>query len=169
MLDKFIYLRPIIYKDYKNIYNWRKNPKIWKYTNFTWKKNMTLDLEKFFLKRSIQNRKNLKMAIIYFRQNKNIHIGNVQITNIVNDQAVFHIFIGDPKFWNRGIGYIATKLFIQILELNTKIRKLKLYVHKKNLPAIKLYKKIGFILKKYKLIRGSNLKKKNNFLEMIYH
>ena len=47
-----------------NIYNWRKNPKIWKYTNFTWKKNMTLDLEKFFLKRSIQNRKNLKMAII---------------------------------------------------------------------------------------------------------
>ena len=169
MLDKFIYLRPITYADCKNIYNWRKNPKIWKHTNFTWNKNITLKLEKLFLKKSIQNEKNLKMAIIYFCKNKNIHIGNVQITNIVKDQAVFHIFIGNIKFWKRGYGYIATKLFIQILEQNTKIRKLKLYVHKKNLPAIKLYKRIGFILTKSKLINESNLKNENNFLEMTYH
>jgi len=146
-----------------------KNPKIWKYTNFTWKENITINQEKLFLKKSIQNGKNLKMAIIYFCQNKNIHIGNVQITNIVNDQAVFHIFIGDIKFWKRGFGYIATKLFIKILDQNTKIRKLKLYVHKKNLPAIKLYKKIGFTLKKTKLNKSSNLKNQNNFLEMTYH
>ena len=72
------------------------------------------------------------------------YIGNVQLTDIIDNKAQFHIFIGEKGFWNKGIGTEATLLMIKYGFENLKLHKIYLLVNKSNVPAIKSYEKCGF-------------------------
>ena len=74
------------------------------------------------------------------------YIGNVQLTKITDQNAEFHIFIGEKNMHGKGIGTQATKLILNYAFYNLNLKTIYLTVNKKNHNAIKAYKKCGFYI-----------------------
>lgn len=139
-----IYLRKLEEKDALTSYKWRNNPEIWKYTGNRPDKEITPEIELEWIRNVLKKQNEYRCAICLLENDE--YIGNVQLTNIENGSAEFHIFIGETKYWSKGIGTQATKMMIKIGFEELKLKEIYLYVDKKNIPAIKAYLNCGFII-----------------------
>ena len=132
-------IRPLKIDDAKISYKWRNNPIVWKYTGSKPDKFITEKIETEWLSEVLQRRNEKRYAIIV----DNIYVGNTQLLNITENDAVFHIFIGNTNYWGKGVGNIALQLVIEQAK-KIKLKKIKLEVNKNNIPAYTIYKKNGF-------------------------
>ena len=62
-----------------------------------------------------------------------------------NRNAEFGIFIGDRSYWNKGYGTEVVKLILQHGFSTLNLHRIYLTVFADNLPAIRVYEKIGFV------------------------
>lgn len=139
-----IYLRPLQVTDALTSFKWRNNPAIWKHTGSQPNILITKELETEWLEETLlrENEKRYAICIVKTKE----YIGNIQLTNIANGLAEFHIFIGETKYWGIGIGNKATKLMLDIGIKELKLKEIYLSVSKKNVAALRLYLKIGFMV-----------------------
>ncbi len=137
-----IYLRPLKLADASISYKWRNNPEIWKFTRFSPAKPITKPIEEEWLKNVLRNKNEARFAICL--QENGRYLGNVQITDIQNNNGEFHLFIGDASFWGKGIGQEATSLMLDYGFKVLRLDFIRLDVHQENLTALAIYKKIGF-------------------------
>ena len=91
---------------------------------------------------SLEKTNEKRFAICILKTNQ--YIGNIQLTDITETDAQFHIFIGETEFWNQGIGTKATNLLIEYGINTLGLSSIYLYVNSNNKPAIKSYLKNGF-------------------------
>lgn len=152
---KDIYIRPLEEKDAYVSVNWRNNPEIWKFTGSKPNKVVTIDMELSWIKNIVTRTNEKRFAICLLENNQ--YIGNVQLTDITDADAQFHIFIGEPDFWNRGIGTKATKLILEYGFNKLKLSSIYLHVKGSNKSAIKAYQNSGF----------KNVHLKDDFIKMI--
>ena len=141
-----LHLRPLKEEDALISYQWRNNPEIWKHTGTKPDRYITPDIEHEWIVRVLNNKKEKRLAICI--SDTNTYIGNVYLTDITSTDAEFHIFIGDTKYWNLGLGISATLLTIDYGFNKLKLNLIYLYVNKNHLKAISVYKKAGFIISK---------------------
>lgn len=75
-----------------------------------------------------------------------VDIGTTFIKNIdyQKKEGEFGIFIGDKRFRGGGHSYPAAKLIVEIAFRVLNLKRIYLYVVADNIPALKIYKKIGF-------------------------
>ena len=73
-----------------------------------------------------------------------VYVGNVYLTNIKDDTAEYHIFIGDKDYWGQGIAGKATKLIIDFGKDELGLKAVYLSVNKSNVAAVHLYEKFNF-------------------------
>lgn len=137
-----IYIRPLEEKDAYISVLWRNNPEIWKYTLSKPDREITIDIELCWIKTVLKRTNEKRFAICISSNNQ--YIGNVQLTNITDTDAKFHIFIGESEFWNQGIGTKATALMIEYGIHMLGLSSIYLRVNKNNQPAVKSYLKNGF-------------------------
>lgn len=135
-----IKIRPLQESDALISYQWRNNPVIWKYTGSRPNQTITKEIETEWIRNVLARLNEKRFAIVADGR----YIGNTYLTEIHNDQAEFHIFIGEQDYWGKGI---ATLVLDKIINFSKAIQlsKLTLEVHQDNLPAQKLYQKAGFI------------------------
>jgi len=124
-------------KEKKMILSWRnnKNIKIWMYDN--------LDIK---LQHHIEFIKSLKMIKdkrYFLVKIKNIYIGVINFTYIdyINKECQFGLY-ANPKL--KGVGKILLNIIIDYAFKNLDMTTLKAEVFRKNIKAIKLYKKFHF-------------------------
>lgn len=141
-MSQLIYLRPLRIKDAQISYKWRNNPLIWTYTNFVPSEHITSQIEKKWL-RDVLSRKHDKRFAICVNETDE-YIGNVQLRNIDKGIAEFEIFIGENKYWGKGVGHEATKQILQIAFVELKLATVFLNVHPDNITAIRCYSRSGF-------------------------
>ena len=74
-------------------------------------------------------------------------IGTVKLEpiNLENKTAWVGILIGDPKNHGKGYGFEALDILCEFCNSILKVNKIFLGVSPDNIPAIKLYKKFGFL------------------------
>ena len=137
-----IYLRPLELKDADVSYKWRNDPEIWSYTKFVLKDPITVDIEKQWLSNKLKAANEKRFAICV--KNTNEYIGNIQLLDIENETAEFHIFIGEKKYWGKGIGYSASLMLLKYAFYNLNLKHVFLEVHAENLAAYSIYQKVGF-------------------------
>ena len=140
-----IYIRPLELDDAKISYKWRNQDIIWQFTGARPDREITLSMEREWIKSVLNKRGEKRFAICM--SNTHEYIGNVQLTNIKNGQAEFHIFIGNTAYWGLGFGELATKQLLKIGIDELKLKEIYLLVNKDNIGAIKVYTKTGFIIK----------------------
>lgn len=95
---------------------------------------------------TIQKTETLFWAIHIKSNNK--HIGNIKIDpiNYKHRYAEYGIMMGDKTEWGKGYAKEASELVIDYCFKNPlNLRKINLGVQSKNLSALELYKKLGFI------------------------
>ncbi len=128
-------------------YKWRNDPKVWKNTlginKYLKFKKITYQDELQWFKKTKKDKGRKNLSIL--ADGKKL-IGYIYFTNIKKSYAQFHIVIGNKNFWNKGLGYRATILSLNFARYNYDLKNIYLFVKKNNIPALKIYKKIGFRL-----------------------
>jgi diamine N-acetyltransferase len=140
-----IAIRPLKISDASISWKWRNDPHIWKLTGRKWNNKVTKQMEEQWLEMVLLNKNEKRFAICVNKNKK--YVGNVQLTDIKNSKAQFHIFIGEKSYWGKGIATKATKLILDYGFDMLKLNEVYLYVKKDNLAAINAYKKCGFTIK----------------------
>ncbi|MCK5116109.1 MAG: GNAT family N-acetyltransferase [Candidatus Aegiribacteria sp.] len=125
-------------------WKWRNNPLIWKFTGSKPDTLITEDIETSWIRRVIQEDNSARYAIIVTDGETDTYVGNVQLTNITDKQAQYHIFIGDTDYWGKGVAYKATSQLLDFGFQHLKLNRIWLEVNKANRPAVQLYVKCGF-------------------------
>ena len=137
-----IAIRPLVLDDAKTSWKWRNDPLIWKYTESKPNRTITIEMETEWLRNVLEKRNETRFAICINEEMN--YIGNVQLTDITNDDAQFHIFIGERQFIGMGIGTCATQLIIEYAFNILNLKNIYLYVNSNNINAIKSYEKCAF-------------------------
>lgn len=152
-----VYLRSLKLVDAKTSYLWRNNPLIWQFTRFKPVKPISESMETEWLKKALSNTKEYRFAICL--KSNSQYLGNVHLIDVRSKSAEFHLFIGEPSFWGKGIGRQATALILNYGFTYLGLDSIRLDVHKDNYPAIALYKKLGFFVNSVE----------NDFIQMHIH
>lgn len=99
-------------------------------------------------------------TLVWFKNNKNRTdrmdftityngepVGLIGLLNIdqKNKKAEYYICIGNEKYKGKGIAYTASKLLIDTVCNELNLNKIYLYTEIGNIPAQKLFEKIGFV------------------------
>ncbi|KQS95215.1 GNAT family N-acetyltransferase [Chryseobacterium sp. Leaf394] len=136
-----ILIRPLIEEDAETSYLWRNDSEIWKYTGKRPMHKVTPEIELDWIKKILSEKSSKRFAILC----DNKYVGNVQLTDITDTNAQFHIFIGDKNYWNKGIASLATYKILHYAKYTLKLEEIYLLVNSDNLSAIKSYKKNNFV------------------------
>jgi diamine N-acetyltransferase len=137
-----VYIRPLNLDDAKISFKWRNNPLIWKYTKFKISETITESIETAWLKQVLNNSDEHRFAICLKENGR--YLGNIQLIDVKDRSAQYHIFIGEASFWGLGIANEATKLILGYGFVNLGLDLISLEVHKENLIAQSVYKRMGF-------------------------
>jgi RimJ/RimL family protein N-acetyltransferase len=102
------------------------------------------DLENYL--RSAEKDNALLFWAIHVKANAK-HIGNIKIDpiNRYHGYGEYGIMMGDKSEWGKGYASEATKTVIEYCFKQEGLRKIVLGVVEDNLPAVNLYKKLGFV------------------------
>jgi diamine N-acetyltransferase len=137
-----IYIRPLEEKDANTSYKWRNNQKIWVYTGLRTDREITPEIELEWI-RGVLKRGNEKRYAICIKATDE-YIGNVHFSDIAENKAQLHLFIGLPEYWNKGI---ATYALGQMVEIGFNVMGLKEiygYIDIKNNASLRAVEKLGF-------------------------
>lgn len=133
-------IRPLKIEDAYTSVIWRNDPCVFRYTGNTYKKEIFIENELDWIKKVIKNQDEYRCAIIA----DNTYVGNIYLTNITTEKALYHIFIGDKRFWGKGVAKKASLLLLDYAFNSLYLKKIILKVKKENERAYNLYQNLGF-------------------------
>ena len=133
-------IRPLTVKDAYTSVKWRNMSEIWKYTKFKADKEITIQDELTWIRKVTNDPSGRRFAILA----DGTYIGNIYLTDIHNNTAEYHIFIGEKTYWGKGIATQASKLILKYAKNTLRLKEVYLNVMKKNTSAYLVYKKLGF-------------------------
>lgn len=148
--------------DYQLMTKWFSDPRVYE---FVYGKPKNLKWVKKKYSPRIKKEENVNACFIEF---KNQPIGYIQYFNIKkyekdyemeNTQDVWAIdmWIGEPEFWEKGIGTKSLKLVVDYVFKKEKAKKIIIDPHTDNPRAIHVYEKAGF--KKIKILKEHEMYK----------
>lgn len=137
-----IFLRPLVIADAMTSFKWRNNPEVWKFTPFRPSAPITAEIETKWLRDVLLKEDQKRFAICLSTTKR--YIGNVQLINIADGAAEFHIFIAERDCWGMGIGSQATALILEYAFNTLHLDKILLDVNPENSGAVAIYRKLGF-------------------------
>jgi len=135
-----VLIRPLIIEDAAISYKWRNDPEVWRFTGSRPNQEVTYDIEKQWIEKVIKDETCRRFAIIADEQ----YIGNIQLTNIKDGEASYHIFIGEKNWWGKGVSHLATYQILYFAKEVLGLKKIYLSVQKENIAALKSYQRSSF-------------------------
>jgi RimJ/RimL family protein N-acetyltransferase len=138
-----IYIRPLEVKDAQVSCKWRNNPRIWRFTGSKPDKYITPEIETEWVGEVLKRPNEKRFAICLATDAR--YIGNIFFTDIKEDEAQMHIFIGDMEYWGKKRAYDAICLIFDYGFQELKLETIYTQINPKNLAAILLGKSVGFV------------------------
>ena len=139
---KVVFLRYIQLGDVNDVYlSWLNDDKVMKGIVSS---GYDLTNLKSYVKDKIANKNTHFFAII--TKSNNLHIGNIKLDfhDSKSNLSELGILIGNKNYWGKGIAKEACNLVVDFGFRKLNLRKIFLAVFENNIPAIKLYKSLGF-------------------------
>lgn len=139
-----IYLRELSQQDLANTWRWRQDPSLveWLGEPFRF---INPETEQAWFESYLQQRERaVRLAICLKADHR--HIGNLNLTQIhpVHRMAEFSLLIGEADCRGKGLGRMAAALGIAHAFEDLNLHRLELRVRPDNLPALKIYRALGF-------------------------
>ena len=155
-MSNSVYIRPLRVEDALISYEWRNNPRIWKHTGSRPDKHITPEIEVEWIKEVLQRTNEKRYAICKISDDQ--YIGNVFLTDIADDEAQIHIFLGDIRFWGNSNASEAIHLLQDLAFTELGIQTIHATIRENNNASVALAKRSGFVL---------NGKLKDDLLDLI--
>ena len=137
-----IILRPLLPDDAKVSWRWRNDADVWKYTFNRPDRLITEKMEKEWIMKVLNDENRCNFAICV--KETRLYIGNAYLNAINGESASFGIFIGEKKYWGKGIGTEVTRQVLEYAFKKLHLKRVKLGVKADNVAGIKAYMKAGF-------------------------
>jgi RimJ/RimL family protein N-acetyltransferase len=135
-----VYLRPLVIEDAQISYQWRNNPKIWRFTGSRPNRHITAEMETAWLVSVLQRENEKRFAICLCEDDR--YIGNIYITDISREPQI-HIFIGDIQFWGKNRALEAGWQALHYAFYNLQLDSIFMEMHANN-PGMGRVIKIGW-------------------------
>jgi RimJ/RimL family protein N-acetyltransferase len=102
------------------------------------------DLESYLKSRN-EGSGHIWLAIVDKAANR--HVGNIELAGIdwVHGKATYSIIVGDESAQGKGFGFEASVMLLRHAFGKLNLHRVELGVHENNIPAVKLYRKLGFV------------------------
>lgn len=152
-----ISIRPMKASDFDLVAKWLSDPRVFEFIHGK-PKDLTWVKKKYGPR--IAKKEKINSNIIEY---KNKPVGYIQYFDIkpyekdyemenANDIWAIDLWIGEPNFWDKGIGSKALKLIMEHIFKDKKAKKIIIDPHIDNSRAIHVYEKVGF--KKVKILKA---------------
>lgn len=135
-----VLIRPLEIEDASVSYKWRNDPEVWNFTGSRPDREITHEIELEWINKVLKDNTTKRFAILV----DETYIGNIQLTDIHEQSAEYHIFIGDKSFWGKGISTLATYEILHYAKEELCLQNVYLSVRADNIHAIKSYIKSSF-------------------------
>ncbi len=145
LVGERIILRPVTRSDLDGPYlRWINCQESDVYTEHAQFPHSHEDLERY-LESKLAGRDHIWLAIV--EKATGCHIGNIEVSGIdwVHRKGTYSILIGEPSAQGKGYGAEASLLLLRHVFGKLNLNRIELGVHEDNLPARKLYCKLGFV------------------------
>lgn len=136
-----VWIRPLQRSDAHTSVAWRNDPEVFKFTARRFPDKIFLKDELNWIDSVLKRDDQCRRAIMLDRN----YIGNVYLTDIKEDCAEVHIFIGERDFWNKGIGTKAILLILAEGHRRLGINRVFAKVNPENTASLKMFASAGFI------------------------
>ncbi|MDD5450222.1 MAG: GNAT family protein [Candidatus Omnitrophica bacterium] len=141
---KDLYLRGIEKKDLEKIVNWINDPEVTHYL-FMGDRPAHLELLQEQWEKEIRNPNEVSFAIVEKKADKMIGWCGLYTINWISRAAEYRIFIGDKKYWNKGVGTETAGLLLRYGFEKLNLNKVYLGVNAAHKGAVTSYEKAGFV------------------------
>lgn len=142
MEERSYFLRGLNFKDKEYLLNWNRDEEIRRLTGALYSVS-EIEHEEWFKNKSISKTEKM-WCIVDFNSKEPIGVVGLKNFDYISRNSELYIYIGEKKFWGKGIGSKVTSQVLQIAFENLNLHKVYLSVFSYNLRAIKMYEKIGF-------------------------
>jgi RimJ/RimL family protein N-acetyltransferase len=142
-MEYSVFIRPLAIEDALVSYQWRNNPKIWRFTGSKPDKHITPEMETSWLTEVLKRKNEARFAICL--QDSGEYIGNIHLGNIANGTAELHIFIGDVKHWGKDRAFEAISLLLEFGFHELKLDAVHIDVVKNHHASHSIGKRAGFV------------------------
>ena len=137
-----IIIRKIKPEDAEISWKWRNDPELWKYTDRSHTNYITKEIEQTWIEQILMQDDRELFAICIGKEQK--YIGNARLCIGENNEATYHIFIGNKEYWKKGIAFDVTLLIVEYAQKELKLKKIIAKIHQNNQASIKFLTKAGF-------------------------
>lgn len=143
LIGSQIYLRPVELEDLPFIVQGENAPQV-RETLFLFWPSYRLSTEERLLQQ-IKSKESIVLTIV-IKDSEQV-IGQTAFFRLdwVSRAAVFYLALLDPASWGKGYGTEVTRLMVDYAFATLNLNRIQLHVCAENLPAIKIYQKVGFI------------------------
>ena len=141
-----INIRNHLQKDIPYRVKWLNNPKVKKFIGDRISQTTTLKKQKKWF--SEYKKDKLEKFFTISDNSKPIGFMGLSAINRFTKDAALFVAIGEDKYRDKGIGKKAMKWLIDYGFKKLKLNRIYLEVTKENIPAVKLYKSLGFGIEK---------------------
>lgn len=141
-MNPSVYIRPLAVQDALISYQWRNNPRIWRFTGSRPDKYITPEMETAWLYDVLQRANERRFAICLQGDNK--YIGNIFLTDIQDNEAQMHVFIGEMEYWGKKRAYESICMIFDYGFNELMLDMIYVQINSKNAAAIVLGKLAGF-------------------------
>ncbi|MDC3091476.1 GNAT family N-acetyltransferase [Rickettsiales bacterium] len=148
-VDEDIFLRVLKLDDVAEPYvEWLNDYEVTKFTEQKYFKH-TLKSTKNFVSQKYDSENDLLFGIFF----DDTHIGNIKLGPIKFDHmsAEVSYFIGEKRFWGRGIASKCIKTIIQLAVTELGLKKINAGYYENNIVSAKVLKKCGFVVEGIKI------------------
>ena len=130
----------------KQFYKWINDQEVIKYSLSRFSKMKTKREIDIWYQKLLEDSKSINLGI-YLKDTKEL-IGYAGISGIsdTNKSGEYFIFIGEKRFWGKGIGTEVTRKVVSYGFQNTDLHRIMLTVSEPNIGGIKAYEKAGFVI-----------------------
>jgi len=141
LMSNQVYIRPLQVTDALVSYQWRNDPKIWRFTGSRPSCYITPEMETAWITTVLQRENEKRFAICLCGNDQ--YIGNVFFTDIKNGECQGHIFIGEVKYWGGLRAYEGGWLALEYMFINVGLELVYMEMHKNN-PGMGGIKRMGW-------------------------
>ena len=142
IIGKKVVLRPIELEDAKFLCKGENDPIVRDALFLALPVNLTIEQEK--IEHYIKSKEAIVLTIVEIETNKPVGQTAFFRIDYISRAAIFYLAILDPIYWSRGLGTEATQLMVDYAFKTLNLNRIQLHVCAENIPAIKIYQRVGF-------------------------
>lgn len=149
-----VIIRPLFLEEIESLRVWRNNPENTKYLKQI--PYITPEMQQNWYENDLLDQDCMTFAIVETSKLNRI-VGSLAIYDFKQDQAeVGKILVGDPEAHGISVGTNAFKAAVKVAFDVLEKEKVVLHVFSDNIPAVKSYKKAGFVIEDEHVTDGKN-------------